>query len=330
MFCLKNVLFILKSWIFHFGDYIIRELNSYTSIPTISQFLENNGQDIRLLYTGSNCWSSLKRAAGRISYTDDEITKRLVKGMSNLIHHNTSSFLHFVERFISGEKVYLEKENSTYALMLYYVLYQDRVAKAGFSNIYEALELIHDKKYVCFKQEILEIVSYLLADLKLKTSPLCSDIIPGLELYGCYTREEIFTLVGRQTADVRMQGAASGVFNLQEYNATILFVTLNKSDKEFSPSTLYDDYLINEEYFHWQSQNTDSHFNNGGKRYTEQDKTNSKIILFVRQNKKDGYGNTSPFHCFGFVDYISSNGDFPMNITWKLQEPAMPQYIKAI
>ena len=309
---------------------IIRELNSYTSIPTISQFLENNGQDIRLLYTGSNCWSSLKRAAGRISYTDDEITKRLVKGMSNLIHHNTSSFLHFVERFISGEKVHLEKENSTYALMLYYVLYQDRVTKAGFSNIYEALELIHDKKYVCFKQEILEIVSYLLANLKLKTSPLCSDIIPGLELYGCYTREEIFTLVGRQTADVRMQGAASGVFNLQEYNATILFVTLNKSDKEFSPSTLYDDYLINEEYFHWQSQNTDSHFNKGGKRYTEQDKTNSKIILFVRQDKKDGYGNTSPFHCFGFVHYISSNGDFPMNITWKLEKPAMPQYLKAI
>ena len=44
----------------------------------------------------------------------------------------------------------------------------------------------------------------------------------------------------------------------------------------------------------------------------------------------DSYGNTSPFHCFGFVDYVSSHGDFPMNITWKLEEPAMPYYLKTI
>ena len=93
----------------------------------------------------------------------------------------------------------------------------------------------------------------------------------------------------------------------------------------------YDnDYLINEEFFHWQSQNTDSHQNNGGSRYTEQSKTNNKIILFVREEKKDGFGNTSPFHCFGLVDYISSQGDFPMNITWKLHKPAMAKFLKAI
>ena len=136
--------------------------------------------------------------------------------------------------------------------------------------------------------------------------------------------------MGRQTAEVKMQGAASGVFNLPEHNATLLFVTLNKSEKDFSPSTQYNDYLINEEYFHWQSQNTDSHSNNGGKRYTEQSQTKNKIILFVREEKKDGFGNTSPFHCFGLVDYVSSHDDFPMNVKWKLHKPAMAQYLKAI
>ena len=127
-----------------------------------------------------------------------------------------------------------------------------------------------------------------------------------------------------------MQGAASGAFNLPKYNATLLFVTLNKSDKDFSPSTQYNDYLINDTFFHWQSRNTDSHYNNGGRKYTEQSKNNSKVILFVRKEKNDGFGNTSPFHCFGLVDYISSHDDFPMNITWKLHSPAMPQYLKAI
>ena len=309
---------------------IVKEINSYALVPTISQFLENNGQDIRVLYQGSNCWSSLKRAAGRILYSDDAITKRLEKGMANLIHHNTASFLHFVERFIAGEGIHFDKANRSYAIMLYYALFQEKISKAGFSNINEALELIHDEKYVCFKQEISEIISYILANLNIKTIPIGTEIISGLELYGCYTREEVFTLVGRQTAEVKMQGAASGVFNLQEHNATLLFVTLNKSEKDFSPSTQYNDYLINEEYFHWQSQNTDSHNNNGGRRYTEQSQTRNKIILFVREEKKDAFGNTSPFHCFGLVDYVSSHDDFPMNVTWKLHKPAMAQYLKAI
>ena len=309
---------------------IVREIISYTSVPSISQFLENNGQDIRILYQGSNCWSSLKRAAGRISYSDDAITKRLEKGMANLIHHNTSSFLRFIERFIAGESVHIDEANRTYAIMLYYTLFLDKISRAGFSNINEALMLIHDEKYACFKQEVSEIVSYLLANLNIKTTPIGAEIIPGLELYGCYTREEVFTLVGRQTAEVKMQGAASGVFNLPEHNATLLFVTLNKSEKDFSPSTQYNDYLINEDYFHWQSQNTDSHNNNGGRRYTEQSQTKNKIILFVREEKKDGFGNTSPFHCFGLVDYVSSHDDFPMNVTWKLHKPAMAQYLKAI
>ena len=309
---------------------LIREINSFSTIPTLSQFLENNGQDIRIIYQGTNCWSSLKRSAGRISYTDDAITKRLERGMANLIHHNTTSFLNFIKKFISGESVHLLESNKSYALMLYYALYQDKISKTEFRSINEALELIHASQYICFKQEISEIVSYLLEHLEIKTKPLGANIIPGLELYGCYTREEIFTLVGRQTADVRMQGAASGVFNLQEHNATLLFVTLNKSEKDFSPSTQYNDYLINEKHFHWQSQNTDSHNNNGGRRYTEQEQSKNKIILFVREEKKDGFGNTSPFHCFGLVKYISSNEDYPMNVTWELHEPAMPQYIKAI
>ena len=308
---------------------IVREINSYVNgVPTISQFLEGNGQDIRILYKDSNCWTSLKRAAGKISYMDDSITKRLEKGMLYLIHHNTKRFLHFVEKFSDGSKDYMKPENKTFALLLYYALYQDKIDKAGFNNIYEALALLHEEKYKFFKQEIKEIIAYTMENLKFKTKPLNLDFCPLLELYGCYTREEIYTLVGRQTESVKMQGQASGAYHLD--NASLLFVTLNKSDKDFSPSTQYKDYIINEHLFHWQSWPKDSHNNKGGKRYINQSRTNRKIILFVREEKKDGFGNTCAFHCFGLVDYVSSHGDFPMNVTWKLEEPAMPYYVKAL
>ncbi len=308
---------------------IINEIRSYNNIPTLEQFLEGNGQDIRLLYR-SYCWTSLKRAAGKISYEDDPITRRLERGMKNLIHHNSASFLHFVRDFINGSEDYFNEEYKTYATMLYYNLYSDRIDHTEFNDMYDALKKIYDPKYHYFKQEISEIISYLLSHLEISTRPLGEDILPGVELYGCYTREEIFTLTGRQTAQIRMQGAAAGVFALQEYNATLLFVTLNKSDRDFSPSTQYDDYVIDENHFHWQSQNRDSHSNRGGQVYTGQAKNHNKIILFVREEKKDAYGNTSPFHCFGEVNYVESHGDKPMNITWRLNEPIMAQYLKAV
>jgi hypothetical protein len=326
----KYILDNIQSAIYN-KNRLIREISSYTNgLPSISQFLENNGQDIRLLYKGNSCWTSLKRDAGRISYPDDEISQRLVKGMSNLIHYNTPAFLYFVEHFATGSEDYLDKEHKTYALMLYYALFQDRLDRTPFSSIYEALGLLHQADYQPFKQEITEITAHLRSHLQIQTTALGDDIIPKLELYGCYTREDIFILAGRQTEDRRMQGSVTGVFNLPEHHATLLFVTLNKSDRDFSPSTQYDDYLINEEFFHWQSQNTDSHENQGGKRYTQQTQSNNRILLFVRQEKKDGFGNTSPFHCFGLVEYVSSHGDQPMNIKWKLQQPAMAQYLKVV
>mgnify|MGYP000764901197 FL=1 len=311
---------------------LIKEINTYHQLPTLTQFLENNGQDIRILYAQNKCWTSLKRTAGRISYQDNPTTRRLEKGIGNLVHHNTSSFLHFVEKFTRGSKEYLDKKNLPYTTMLYYDLYQERIDKTEFKDagMYKALDILHEEEYRHFRQEIAEIVSYRLENLEITTSPLGEDILPGIELYGCYTREEIFTLTGRQTESRRMQGSVSGVFTLPEYNTTLLFVTLNKSDKDFSPSTQYDDYIINKDYFHWQSKNTDAHHNAGGQIYTKQPEKNNKIVLFVREEKKDGFGNTSPFHCFGLVDYVSSHGNFPMNITWKLHQPVMAQYLKVV
>lgn len=305
---------------------IIREINSHTAVPTISQLLENNGLDIRELYKYGYCWSTLKREAGRLSYTDDKVTKRLEKGIYNLLHHNSVSFLHFVNKFILGEQVHLEATNRIYALMLYYVLFQEPRKTIGFSSINEALELIHKPQYACFKQELTEVVSYLLSNSEPKTEPIYPDLIPGLELYGCYTRGEIFTLVGEQTEDKKKDVSFSGVFDLPKYNTILLFVTLNKTEKNFTPSTLYHDYLIDDRHFHWQSQNKDSHNNNGGRRYTEQAQKDRKIILFVRKETKDDFGRTAPFHCFGLVDYISSSSDFPMNVIWKLHSPAMALY----
>lgn len=89
---------------------LIKEINSYLSVPSLRVFLENNGQDIRLIYANGRCWSSLKRDAGRICYEDNAVTKCLVKNLGNLLHYNTASFLRFVEDFLLGEQGYREPD----------------------------------------------------------------------------------------------------------------------------------------------------------------------------------------------------------------------------
>ena len=97
------------------------------------------------------------------------------------------------------------------------------------------------------------------------------------------------------------------------------FITLNKSDKDFSPSTLYEDYAINEKLFHWQTQSKTSVQSTTGQRYINHLKTGNKIALFVREYKtRDGL--TSPFTYLGTCEYRSHSGDKPISFVWELHE----------
>lgn len=308
---------------------LIQELRTYDHVPTLREFIVNNGQDIRLIYKGGNCWSSLKKEAGLCSYNDDDNTKRFQKYISNIVHANSVSYLSFIQKTLRHlDKIsFTDERDKTYSIMLYYSLYGDKITNTGVKSIEEALGRL--KKYPVFVSEINELTDYLLKNIEIKTFSVGEGMPAALEQYGVYTREEIFTIFGRQTADKKMQGSVAGVFNIDEMNTELFFVTLNKSDKDFSASTMYDDYVVSEEQFHWKSQNIDTH-QGRGKRFVEQATNKKKFLLFVRENKRDGFGNTCPFYCFGLVDYISSRDDKPMSIDWRMHQPILPQFVKAV
>ena len=308
---------------------LVKELRTYSHTPTLAEFIENNGQDVRLIYKGGYCWSSLKREAGMCDYPEDDNTKLFVKGIGNLIHVNTVSYLNFIRKVMlaKGNVKCNDEREETFAVMLYYTLFIDKISKVGVKSISEALRRLAD--YPMFISEILELTDYLLAHLETKTFSVGEGMPMGLEQYGCYTREEVFAIFKRQTANKKMQGSVAGVFNIEELNTELFFVTLNKSDKDFSAETMYNDYVVSENEFRWESQNTDSH-QGKGKRFVEQKKNGKKFLLFVRENKKDGYGNTCPFICFGLVDYIRSKDDKPMKINWQTHHPILPRFLNAV
>ena len=64
-----------------------------------------------------------------------------------------------------------------------------------------------------------------------------------------------------------------------ERKFAMVFVTLNKSDKDYSPSTLYEDYAISPQQFHWQSMNKVRKNSEEGLRISEQRTNGWKYLL---------------------------------------------------
>ena len=146
-----------------------------------------------------------------------------------------------------------------------------------------------------------------------------------LDLHCSYTRDQILVAMDfEKPSTVR-----EGVKWLPEKQTDLFFITLNKSDKDYSPTTLYDDYSINEELFHWQSQSTTSTSSPTGQRYINHVKNGSKILLFVREYKTDRISGGAGIYTFiGTANYVSHTGDRPMNITWKLDKPIPAKFLK--
>lgn len=92
------------------------------------------------------------------------------------------------------------------------------------------------------------------------------------------------------------------------------------------PTTMYDDYAINETLFHWQSQNSAGPTTPKGISYLNHQKNNKRILLFVREKANDEFGNTMGYVFIGEGILKKSEGSKPMNIEWELNQP-LPHYL---
>ena len=146
-----------------------------------------------------------------------------------------------------------------------------------------------------------------------------------LDLHCTYTRDQLLVALDfLKPATVR-----EGVKWLPEKQLDVFFVTLNKADKDYSPTTMYKDYSINESLFHWQSQSTTAENSATGQRYIHHREKGSRVLLFVREFKADArFGGAGAYTYLGMVNYVKHEGSRPMNITWKLDRPIPAKFLK--
>jgi len=321
---IKNAIFNSRRLILEIATF---QHNSELSL-NLTHFLGHHHLDIRTIYSNNKTWSGYKKEAGLIQYESSGLSDVILKGLRRLIQIDSPQYLTFIRELLadSFNCHQSNKDQEKFALMFYYDIWQNGISHFGFDSIYQGIREID--RYSFIKTEITEIVDYQWETLT-RTNPVLSmhfDV--ALELHARYSRDQILAAFRKSTPE-RPFPSQEGVIQLPDLNAEILLVTLNKSDKDFSESTQYDDYAISETIFHWQSQNRVSPDSPVGTSYINQGKIGKTLLLFVRETKKDNFGFTCPYYYLGPVGYRSHKGSRPMSIKWELAEPMPADLFKA-
>ena len=231
-------------------------------------------------------------------------------------------YLSFLRDLCQNKFVLSDDMDQRMALMCHYDFWQKSGIELGFSSLQASLKALDN---VHLRAELVDVLTILINRIQHQELPMLDMISNPLTSHARYTREQILVGFGASTFEKRSP-AREGVLEIKEDNVEILFVTLNKNEKQFSPTTMYHDYAINEHLFHWQSQNSARPDRGKGLSYVEQNENGKRVFLFVREQSKDENGRTMSFVNFGEVDYISHTGSQPMSITWRLQQ-AMPNFM---
>ena len=172
------------------------------------------------------------------------------------------------------------------------------------------------------KNEILDILDILYEQINCVPIENSYDFECPLEVHCKYTQAQILSGLGYYREDF-YGPMLEGVKYFNDKDLDIFFITLNKSEKDFSELTLYEDYAINESLFHWQSQHKDSENSKNVQRYIN---SNGRVSLFVREYKTEN-GKASPYIYLGECTHVSHEGNNPVSFVWKLKNNIPGKFI---
>ena len=298
-----------------------------TGLPlTLANFLEHSRLDPRSLYKFSS-FSRLCARADVIGDFSEPLEETMTKAFARLAVIDSRRWIAFLLRLLPGlaetdfgQLSPLEQR----MLQMFYVTVWGRVAEDWNADAVRErfTALAHSPVLL---GELIELLRYQYDRIDFLDAPVHVGFDCPLDLHCTYTRDQILVALDfLKPATVR-----EGVKWLPEKDLDLFFVTLNKADRDYSPTTMYQDYSISDELFHWQSQSTTAERSPTGQRYIHHKERGSRVLLFVREYKTDRLtGAAGAYTCLGTANYVKHEGEKPMNITWKLDAPIPAKYLK--
>jgi len=297
----------------------IKYFEADTGLPLqLDFFLDYHGITLYEFYqpNGTRSLYRLKKWAELIRSTED-VDDSIYRNFIGLFHINSKRLIEYWIRYLTENLQPQDEEQRLMRNMLYYTFYTNEPAKQGFANINEGIYALI--KYDFIKDEILQILNYNLSKIEFIAKPNGYSFVCPLDVYCSYTTRQILAAFDYYN-ESKSPSFREGVKYFEDKKTDVFLINLNKTEKDFSPSTMYEDYAINEYLFHWQSQSQLSDGSATAYRYFHHKELRSFISLFVREFKKNG-SYTSPYIFLGNASHINHYGSKPISITWKLDNP---------
>ena len=308
--------------------------------PTVIDFINHYGLGLPQIYGRSSkvplpgitkpvatTWTSLQAASGL--YPDLVVpfhnnvsveTNKRVKALTHV--HDTfriNAYLELLNTDILEQDMTDEQRRQAWMLLFSIWPYAKWDGSTEKFSLNEGLATLRKNRGIL--QELESVWNFNAATDTVSTLPLFEGEDIPLRTHALYSREELFAGLGGHEENFKVPGASvNGVVPFNSSNTTALVVNLEKSEKHFSPTTMYKDYAISTSEFAWDSQNATTPESSLGQLFQHHEELGRRIVLFVRRNKTDAIG-TSPYMCLGTVKYISHEGSKPMHIRWSLDRP---------
>ena len=203
------------------------------------------------------------------------------------------------------------------SMLLYYRLWGEKGDPLGITSLEDAFRRLARNPSIL--ADLDEILAWALDSTEI------SGHIPELsfncpfELHAQYSSIDILAALGQATLQ-RAGQRGVGVFHFSDIKTYVLLLTYQKTEREFSPSTMYADYPISRELLHWESQSNTAELSETGQNLINHLGRDYTILIFARNQKKRN-GVTLPFTYLGPAERVSHESEHPIKIVWRLRFP---------
>ncbi|MFH8236826.1 DUF3427 domain-containing protein [Streptomyces sp. NPDC018321] len=299
---------------------LVKEVREY-STPLLADYLRESRREIKELYKNGNSWTLLLRRAGLATEPAPSGEEALLKRVHAFLHVDDPERARaYLNLLVDDAPPYeeLDQTDQAYARMLFFNLWDNA---GGFASFSEGLATLGSQR--ALRDELRQVLSYAIDRADHVPIPLSGGLgtLP-LKVHGSYNRSEILAALGIARFGGQMpRSFAQGVQWAEEFQTDALLITLEKDEKDFSPTVRYKDYAISPNLFHWESQNATSPDSATGKRYQQHAGRGTHVLLFMRRYANTDTGKSQPWMLLGPATYVEHTGSKPMAITWHLKHP---------
>ena len=289
----------------------------------LSEFLHQHDLRLEDIYRGGHSWTDLQREARHPtpSVIDADFERRTLRALGRMTHvddpERVETYRRILEHASPPHADRVDERERRLLTMVAWDLGSGDGSSASLDEYFERLW-----KEEAPRRELSELLGVLNERSRVRTRP--SELPPEvpLTLHGRYSRAEVIAALGFGDG-VKPKVTQGGILWVPQVSSDVFFIDLRKAERDYSPTTMYKDYAISRELFHWESQSRQHPGQPTVRRYIEHDARGTNVLLFVREKKTFELG-TQPFTFLGPAKYVDHEGARPVAFTWRLPVP-MPE-----